>query len=141
MDELDTSDYSGLDTGATALGVVAPLDYSLPGDMSDSQQMNAYNTAPPAAQAAGVTWWQGAIQNGISKAIDNTFPTSPAGIMGNTYAGSTAGANGQTYTVKPLGAGGGVLGQANAANGAMKGIPTTWLLIAAVLAFAVLHKG
>lgn len=137
---LNTSDFSGAATDATALGVVAPLDYSLPGDISDSQQMNAYNTAPPAAQAAGVQWWQGAIQNGISKAIDNTFPTSPTGIMGNTYPGSTAGINGQTYSVKPLGAGGGVLGQ-SIASGPFKGIPTTWLLIAAVIAFAVLRKG
>jgi hypothetical protein len=138
---LSTSDFSGYATDASALGVVTPLDYSLPGDSSDNQQMAAYNTAPPAAQQAGVQWWQGAVQNGISKAIDNTFPTSPTGVMGNTYAGSTAGYNGQTYTVKPLGAGGGVLGQAMGANGAMKGIPTTWLLIAAVIAFAVLHKG
>jgi hypothetical protein len=136
--DINTDDYSGLDTGATALGVVAPLDYSLPGDISDTQQMQSYNTAPPAAQAAGVTWWQGAIQNGISKAIDNTFPTSPTGVMGNTYAGSVAGANGQTYTVKPLGAGGGVLGSAPKT---VAGIPTTWLLIGAILVFVVLHKG
>ncbi len=139
MDELNTDDFSGASTDASALGVVAPLDYTLPGDVSDSQQMAAWNTAPPAAQQAGVTWWQASIQNGISKALDNTFPNSPTGVMGNTYAGSTAGYNGHTYTVKPLGAGGGVLGAGG--GGMVKGIPTTWLLIGAVLVFAVLHKG
>lgn len=138
-DYLDTGDFSGLATDATGLGVIAPLDYSLPGDSSDNAQMAAWNTAPPAAQQAGVTWWQGAIQNGISKAIDNTFPNSPTGVMGNTYSGSTAGQNGHTYTQVPQGAGGGVLGQNVGASGSFKGIPMTWLLVGAVLVFALMR--
>lgn len=138
-DYLDTYDFSGLATDASGLGVIAPLNYSLPGDASDYAQMAAWNTAPPAAQQAGVQWWQGAIQNGISKALDNTFANSPTGVMGNTYSGSTAGQNGQTYTLNPQGSGGGVLGQNVGANGSFKGIPMAWLLIGAVLVFALVR--
>lgn len=134
-DYIDTSDYSGSVLNAAAAGIATPIDYTLPGDSSDGQQMSAWNTAPAAAQAAGVPWWAGAVQYGISKAVDNTFPTSPSGVMGNTYAGSTAGANGQTYTLAATGAGGGVTAAAAKSFG---GIPAMYLLIgAAVLLFAL----
>ena len=105
---IDTSDYSGLASGASAAGLAVPMFDMLPGDVSDAQQMAAYNTAPPAAVQAGMPWYAGAIQYGFSKAIDNAFPSSPSGVMGNTYGGSTAGANGHTYSLAPTGAGGGV---------------------------------
>src|SRR6516164_5983455 len=101
----DTDIYSGDPSGATAAGVPAPIDQSqvLPGDVSDAQQMSAWN--PPAAQAQGIPWG-GAAVYGITKAIDNQFPGSPTGIYGNVYPGSAGGYNGRTYTLRPIGAGG-----------------------------------
>lgn len=131
-----TEDYSGDPGTSPALGVPTSTDYSLAGDSSDNAQMGAWNPAP--AQAAGVPWWQGAIQYGVTKAIDNAFPNSPTGVMGNVYPGSGAGTNGRTYTQRPQGAGGGIMTARIGANAAgVGGIPVLWLLIgaAALLAF------
>ena len=139
-DYIDTSDYSGPSTGASAAGLAAPIDASLPGDVSDAQQMAGFNTAPAAAQQAGVPWYAGAVQYGISKAIDNTFPTSPTGVMGNVYPGSIGGTNGQTYTARPTGAGGGVISQAMGVS-SFGGLPLPLVLVgAAVVLMLVLKK-
>lgn len=103
-----SDEYSGDDSGATAVGVPSPYSSSdvLPGDYGDDQAMAPYNS--PQAAAAGAPWWAGMAAYGITKAIDNQFPNTPTGVMGNTYPGSFPGANGRTYTNRPAYGGGGV---------------------------------
>jgi hypothetical protein len=136
-DYLDTSDYDGPASTAQAAGIPYTSDYVLPGDSTDAAQMAAWNTAPAPAQAAGVQWWQGLVQYGVSKAIDNTFSSSPTGVQGNVYPGSGAGLNGATYTQRPTGAGGGVLSVKATAGGSIGGIPVLWIA-AAVAAFLII---
>ncbi len=63
-------------------------------DATEWAKMQAYTPAP-ADNAA--PWWQNLVAYGVSKAIDNTFPSDPSAIMGNTRPGSFAGQNGATY--------------------------------------------
>lgn len=125
-------DYSGDPAGATAVGLPPGVDpnYYLPGDIYDAQAMAPWT--PPAAQAQDMTWWQGLMAYGITKAIDNQFPNTPTGIYGNTYPGSIAGP-GRTYTLNPLANGGGA-----ASAGARFSLAGNPLLMLALVGVAVL---
>lgn len=117
--------YSGDPLQSQSVGI-SPDSSGAPmmaGDVADYQQMNAWN--PPAAQAQGMTWWEGIAKYGITRAIDNTFPGSPVGTMGNIYPGSMAGIGGRTVGYAPGG-----VNQAAAAV-SVKGNPLMLLLIAA----------
>ena len=108
MWDIDTDAYSGDPMLSSTVGITPGYDPSLllPGDVSDQQQMAAWNPQP--AQDQGAPWWAGIAAYGITRAIDNAFPNSPSGIYGNVYPGSLPGYNGRTLTQRPLGAGGGV---------------------------------
>lgn len=73
-------------------------------------------------------WWQGIVQYGLVKAIDNTLPGRAPGIAGNTQPGSFAGQNGATYSQTgpaarpPAPASGGFM------SSSFMGIPTIALL-------------
>ena len=99
--------YSGDPNMGGAVGVPVPVNVGglMAGDVADQQAMGPW-TAPQAAQQ-GAPWWAGIAAYGVSRAIDNQFPTSPTGIAGNTYPGSGAGYGGNTYGQRPSGAGGG----------------------------------
>lgn len=49
----------------------------------------------------GAPWWQGIIQYGVTRAIDNRY--APVNVAGNVATGSFAGANGRTYYQAPQG--------------------------------------
>ncbi|ABM94801.1 hypothetical protein [Methylibium petroleiphilum] len=102
---------------------------SLPGDWSDTAKMAPFQPA-----AAGSSWWEGAIQYGLVRAIDNRF--GPVNIAGNNQPGTFAGANGRTYTQAPNATGQTLLG------GALGGGMGTWLLLGgvALAAFALLKR-
>lgn len=101
---------------------------SLPGDWNDTAKMAPFQPTP-----AGGAWWEGVIQYGMVKAIDNRF--GPQNIAGNTQPGTFAGANGKTYYQAPNATGQTLLG------GGMGGMGT-WLLLGgvALAAFALLKR-
>lgn len=129
-------DYSGDPNLSTSVGL--PPVYTgqqLPGDVADAQAMDPWTPAPAAQQ--GAPWWAGIAAYGITKAIDNQFPTTPTGTWGNVYPGSAPGYNGRTYTQRPLGAGGGVASAAGRFT--MRGDPMLMLALVAG-AFLLLKK-
>lgn len=81
--------YTGsyIDTG-TAWG-------ASPTDLAEWNKMQPYTAAPAGREQA--PWWQNVIGYGLTKAIDNTFPTQNTGVRGNTNPGSFAGQNGRSY--------------------------------------------
>lgn len=109
----------------------AALDYlvggeagytGLAGDVADSAAMQPFS----ASQAQ--PWWQGVIQYGLTRAIDNRF--APPNVSGNTSPGSFAGQNGRTYSN----------GQGGTA-GAFQLTPLMMLALGAVVVALVVSKG
>lgn len=109
----------------------------LAADLVEAQKLGAYAPAPADAQAAQ-PWWVNTVMYGITKAIDNTFPSDTAyGIQGNTRPGSFAGANGRTYDQR---------GSVNApptlagivGGSGVGGLPLTTLVVLAVIGYLIL---
>ena len=103
MDAGETIDYlpgysSGNNTGSGDTG--DPYNPYVPqltdADRAEWMKMTRY-TAAPAQQAEAAPWWQNLVAYGITKAVDNTFPSTSAGVQGNTAPGSFAGQNGRSY--------------------------------------------
>jgi hypothetical protein len=139
---LDNVDYSGFDPSwaqdpgsgysiAPAIGLPANMAPPMPGDMQDMAQMQPY---APAGNA--MPWYQQAMMFGIGRAVDNLSRTT---VSGNTDPGSFAGYNGRTYSQIPQGQGGGAMNTASA-SARMTGSPLLLIGLAAVVAFALLHK-
>lgn len=76
---------------------------SLPGDWGDTAKMTPFQPTP-----AGSSWWEGAIQYGLVRAIDNRF--GPVNVAGNVQPGTFAGSNGRTYAQAPNASGQTLLG-------------------------------
>lgn len=109
-------------------------------DASEWQKMQRFTPAPDGQEPA--PWWQNLVSYGITKAIDNTFPSDPRGIQGNTAPGSFAGQNGRTYNQRGSQAAPPSIAAAINASPTvqrMGGLPV--LLGLGALAFAVLRKG
>ncbi|QAZ41230.1 hypothetical protein C1M51_18395 [Methylibium sp. Pch-M] len=106
---------------------------SLPGDIGDYAQMAPYQSGVSAQ--AGQSWWEGVIQYGLVRAIDNA--TAPRTLAGNGQPGTFAGANGRTYAQAPNATGQTVLGASPGGGGW-----GTLLLLAGVgvAAFALLKR-
>ncbi|KQW76590.1 hypothetical protein [Methylibium sp. Root1272] len=102
---------------------------SMPGDWSDTAKM-----APFQPTQTGAPWWEGVVQYGLVKAIDNKL--APQNITGNGMPGTFAGANGKTYYQAPNATGQTLL------SGALGGGVGTWLLLGgvALAAFALLKR-
>lgn len=100
-------------------------DYAalLGSDVSEAVKMAPF--APRVQGAESAPWWQGVVQYGLVKAIDNTLPGRAPGIQGNTNPGSFAGQNGATYTqAGPL-----TQAPAQASRGGFLGLSTPMLLL------------
>lgn len=69
-------------------------------DLYEAQKMAPFQQAD-----TGQSWWQGLMQYGITRAIDNRYGP-PVFLPGNTATGTFAGANGRTYYQAPNGQGG-----------------------------------
>lgn len=66
------------------------------GDMAEWAKMQRF-TAAPTPEAQSAPWWQNLVSYGVTKAIDNSFPSESRGVQGNTRPGSFAGQNGRSY--------------------------------------------
>lgn len=73
-----------------------PAGYIMPADIPELQQMQRF------APTQDKPWWEGVIQYGITRAIDNRYGP-PINVAGNASPGSFAGQNGQTYYQAPNG--------------------------------------
>lgn len=97
----------------------AEAPYLVGNDTAEWQKMQPYVTQ---AQGEQAPWWQSVIKYGITKAVDNTFPSQSTGVRGNTNPGTFAGQNGRTYS------------NANSVGGLVSSVsnmsPMTLLLIA-----------
>lgn len=96
FDDGSTIDY---DTGAATAAPVGML----PADYYEAQKMTPYVPTAP-----GQSWWEGVVQYGLTRAIDNRYGP-PVFVQGNVAPGSFAGQNGASYYQNPNGVRNGVI--------------------------------